>query len=764
MENQIDHNQSFQRLSRARSLSTPAPHVPLRKESAKRLRLRALQPHSLGRRDPESEKPMPATPLYDEPDWPLRQLTPNKHSNIIRDGKFPLSGSEAALESTTAATQPSPLASAVSGERSLSLSSPSPSSSLSTPPHNAIGTLWVSRSIPDMPHLPMSYRNSSSAYRPDRGPNNRDSYHSSLRRDPPPHWREGRHEEVRGSFRSALTNGSSYVDTSGTERSSVITGNSSTTDLANASSESVNMFQGTPNTGDEGMSVDDAIDMYAGDFRDDSAAEDDMETSKDLLKPRRAFGKQLGHEHRRSKSASIIERLNPRFLNASGSSGPSAPSHARSPARTLLSDGRSIPQEPPGLIAMIPLKVPRDRYGFKKASQYLTPEQYDTWNKPYTEYLGRRRRKWVTLMKHYGLPTDHPVRFPPRSEKIKRYIRKGIPPEWRGAAWFWYADGPAHLAKNPGLYWDLIEQVDQGEISEADREHIERDLNRTFPDNIRFKLDPTTTLDSQNEAGGGYLFDGPETPIVRALRRVLQAFATHNPSIGYCQSLNFLAGLLLLFLGEDEEKAFVMLNIITTIHLPGTHGVVLEGANVDIGVLMTSIKESLPAVWAQIDDKEPSASHASVSTRLPTVSLATTAWFMSLYVGTLPIESVLRVWDSFFYEGSKTLFRIALAIFKLGEPEIKAVSDHMEIFQVVQTIPRKLVDANALMETCFKRWNGFGHLSQEVIDSRRAERRRGERARAAGMPAPAADGTVTKQPSSSRRAASRARLRRSKPK
>jgi hypothetical protein len=108
---------------------------------------------------------------------------------------------------------------------------------------------------------------------------------------------------------------------------------------------------------------------------------------------------------------------------------------------------------------------------------------------------------------------------------------------------------------------------------------------------------------------------------------------------------------------------------------------------------------------------------------------------MSCFIGTLPIETVLRVWDSFFYEGSKTLFRIALTIFKLGEQEIKAVNDPMEIFQVVQTIPRRLVDCNVVMEACFKRRNGFGHLSQDTIEARREERRRGyadERARANG--------------------------------
>ena len=50
------------------------------------------------------------------------------------------------------------------------------------------------------------------------------------------------------------------------------------------------------------------------------------------------------------------------------------------------------------------------------------------------------------------------------------------------------------------------------------------------------------------------------------LRRVLQAFALHNPDIGYCQSLNFITGMLLLFL--NEEDAFWLLVTIVETLLP----------------------------------------------------------------------------------------------------------------------------------------------------------------------------------------------------
>jgi TBC1 domain family member 6 len=383
------------------------------------------------------------------------------------------------------------------------------------------------------------------------------------------------------------------------------------------------------------------------------------------------------------------------------------------------------------------MPVPRDRYGFKKETREITVDQYDGWNEKYTEYLERRRTKWEVLMQQYRLDTEQPLRFPPKSDKVKRYVRKGIPPEWRGAAWFWYAGGPDRLSKEPGLYRGLVDKALNGELSDTDREMIERDLHRTFPDSMKFRPDPMeqspfmSALPGRDIRPQGSPAKG-EPRIISSLRRVLQAFAIHNPSIGYCQSLNFLAGLLLLMLDEDEEKAFILLEVITSVHFPGIHAKILE-ANVDIGVLMMCIQESMPAVWNKINDVvEPSQSgrpttsrgrNAPIGSRLPTVHLAMTPWFMSCFINILPIESVLRVWDTLFYEGSKTVFRIGLAVFKHGEQEIRAIREPLEVFQVIQTIPRRILDINGLMESCFKRRNGFGHVSQETIEERRSERR-----------------------------------------
>ncbi|RKF73460.1 TBC1 domain family member 2B [Golovinomyces cichoracearum] len=550
----------------------------------------------------------------------------------------------------------------------------------------------------------------SPIYRPNQSFSKPDYTHSIsdpntiTRQDPSPLQGGVDGEETRSSFRSAVTTNSSFQGTSGTERSSVLTKSSSGTSIYGR---------------EESINVGENLMMNEKAFIDEKSNQKSHaeNTEKTIMSKHEPDFKEYlilpPSEH-------VVIRDSTAIFETYGTDSPRLSTKELSIAikETGVEDEFS-PNRPMTRSTTTQFDETRDRYGFRKKTQYVSLEEYEAWNKPYTVYLARRKKKWIALMRQHNLPTTSPNDFPVRSDKVKRFIRKGIPPSWRGAAWFHYAGGPAMLAKHPGVYEDLVRRSLAGDMTQTDDEIIERDLNRTFPDNIKFKPDP----DPQSPL---YQEDPIETPILKSLRRVLRAFSIYHPKIGYCQSLNFLAGLLLLFM--DEEKSFWMLNIITRIFLPGTHSLTLEGANVDLGVLMSSIKEMMPSVWAKIGnelDGKPSVPSFSAPMRLPPITLCTTAWFMSCFIGTLPIETTLRVWDSFFYEGSKTLFRIALTIFKLGEPQIRAVNDPMEIFQVVQGMPRGMMDCNHLMETCFKRRGGFVKLSQDDIERGREERRRG---------------------------------------
>lgn len=365
-----------------------------------------------------------------------------------------------------------------------------------------------------------------------------------------------------------------------------------------------------------------------------------------------------------------------------------------------------------------------DRYGFGKQTSYVSEEEYNVWWREYARYCIRRKRKWKELLVKSGLPMDNdaPTRFPSRSEKLKRYVRKGIPAEWRGNAWWFFARGQEVLNKNVGVYDQLLEKVEAPNFSSKDTDIIERDLHRTFPDNIHFQ---------RREDGSG------EPAMICSLRRVLRAFSIYNSKIGYCQSMNFLAGLLLLFM--DEERAFWMLVIMTSRYLPGVHSVNLEGVNVNQGVLLLCIKEYLPQFWQRIYSNFSSSENKLVAKneflyKLPAVTLCTASWFMSCFIGVVPIESTLRIWDCLFYEGSHILFKISLAVLELSEqalPKIRFAStgngsnnriiqtddEDLELFQVIQTFPKSLINPNEIFEKAiFKRRIRFNNLNQEEID------------------------------------------------
>ncbi|KAJ5174625.1 uncharacterized protein N7482_000502 [Penicillium canariense] len=560
---------------------------------------------------------------------------------------------------------------------------------------------------------------------------------------------------LRTSVNSAMTSSSSIEQTSGTERSSVLTKSSSITDLSPDTPD-------TPCGMDGGMSVEDAISMYLDGFSDvteePSSPKSRAESKAPSITPppsRDAPFEEVRYPPRTTSLEDVhsIPRLpqsslpEPVLLEPASS----APCIAESvpviasppqtpPPSSLPSDPTplepTLPEEaspnskysrqrqPSKIIIPGPVPPPfnsgndtRDDYGFRKATQYVTLDQYEAWKGSYSRYAALRRAKWYEMLKEHGLQTSDPTVFPAQSSKVKRFVRKGIPSEFRGAAWFWYAGGYEHLNRNPGHYNQLVEKV-MASPSNDDKEHIERDLHRTFPDNLHFKPEPVDTAGPQDSG------ITTETQMIQSLRRVLYAFALHNPKVGYTQSLNFITGMLLLFL--PEEKAFWMLHIITSMYLPGTHEVSLEGANIDLWILMVLLRDTMPGIYAKIasmDGSQPSRGKApplTVNSRLPDITLGLTNWLMSIFIGTLPLETTLRVWDVFFYEGSKTFFRVSLAIFKACERDILGVSDPMEVFQVVQTLPKKLLDANALLEDCFLRRHRVG---QGRIDELRAARR-----------------------------------------
>ncbi len=74
---------------------------------------------------------------------------------------------------------------------------------------------------------------------------------------------------------------------------------------------------------------------------------------------------------------------------------------------------------------------------------------------------------------------------------------------------------------------------------------------------------------------------------------------------------------------------------------------------------------------------------------------------------------MLRIWDTFLYEGSKVLFRFALAIFKYNEEKILALDTSIAIFNLVRAMCQDCRDIDRLVQVrriSLKTMIGFNSL------------------------------------------------------
>uniref|UniRef100_A0A3Q3SSV1 TBC1 domain family member 8B n=1 Tax=Mastacembelus armatus TaxID=205130 RepID=A0A3Q3SSV1_9TELE len=231
-----------------------------------------------------------------------------------------------------------------------------------------------------------------------------------------------------------------------------------------------------------------------------------------------------------------------------------------------------------------------------------------------------------------------------RTEKIQRLIAMGIPESLRGELWMTLSDASSDLESHQGYYISMVQQS-MGHNNLA-TEEIERDLHRSLPDHPAF----------QNPTG------------IAALRRVLTAYAHRNPKIGYCQSMNILASVLLLY--AKEEEAFWLLVAVCERMLPNYFNRRVIGAQVDQSVFEELISERLPEL----------AEHVPDLSALSSVSLS---WFLTLFLSVLPFHSAVCVVDCFFFHGIKAIFQLGLAVLDANAAHLSASTDDGQALMIL---------------------------------------------------------------------------------
>ncbi|XP_070694145.1 TBC1 domain family member 8 [Pempheris klunzingeri] len=231
-----------------------------------------------------------------------------------------------------------------------------------------------------------------------------------------------------------------------------------------------------------------------------------------------------------------------------------------------------------------------------------------------------------------------------RTEKIQRLVAMGIPESLRGELWMTLSDASSELEAHQGYYASQV-QKSMGQSNLA-TEEIERDLHRSLPDHPAF----------QNPTG------------IAALRRVLTAYAHRNPKIGYCQSMNILASVLLLY--AKEEEAFWLLVAVCERMLPDYFNRRVIGAQVDQSVFEELIRERLPELAEHVPD-------------LSSLSSVSLSWFLTLFLSVLPFHSAVCVVDSFFFHGIKAIFQLGLAVLEANAAQLSASTDDGQALMIL---------------------------------------------------------------------------------
>ncbi|XP_041466902.1 TBC1 domain family member 9B-like [Lytechinus variegatus] len=296
-----------------------------------------------------------------------------------------------------------------------------------------------------------------------------------------------------------------------------------------------------------------------------------------------------------------------------------------------------------------------------------------------------------------------------RTVETQHLIIKGLPDSLRGEMWMLYSGAINEMATQPGYYQSLVEQSLGRETIATDE--IERDLHRSLPEHPAF----------QSELG------------IAALRRVLTAYAYRNPTIGYCQAMNIVTSVLLLY--ANEEEAFWLLTAVCERLLPDYYNTRVIGALVDQGVFEALTKETMSELYMKMEE-------------LGMLSMISLSWFLTVFLSVMPFESAVSIMDCFFYDGSKVIFQIALAVLDANYEALLECDDDGQAMVVLSRYLENVGNRDATMphvphssvivgsegkdspqvsvevsELIYNSYHKFGSVSNEKIEKMRLNER-----------------------------------------
>lgn len=276
----------------------------------------------------------------------------------------------------------------------------------------------------------------------------------------------------------------------------------------------------------------------------------------------------------------------------------------------------------------------------EKENQKLQASENDLLNKrlklDYEEITPCLKEVTMVWEKMLSTPGRSKIKFD--MEKMHSAVGQGVPRHHRGEIWKFLAEQyhlkhqfPSKQQPKDTPYKELLKQL-------TSQQHaILIDLGRTFPTHPYFSA----------QLGAGQL----------SLYNILKAYSLLDQEVGYCQGLSFVAGILLLHMGEEE--AFHMLKFLMfdrglrKQYRPDM--IILQIQMYQLSRLLHDYHRDL---YNHLEEHEIGP------------SLYAAPWFLTVFASQFPLGFVARVFDMFFLQGSEVIFKVALSLLGSHKPLI----------------------------------------------------------------------------------------------
>ncbi|XP_008276644.1 TBC1 domain family member 1 isoform X1 [Stegastes partitus] len=261
--------------------------------------------------------------------------------------------------------------------------------------------------------------------------------------------------------------------------------------------------------------------------------------------------------------------------------------------------------------------------------------------------------KEVTLVWEKMLGTAGRAKVKFDTETIHAAVAQGVPRQHRGEIWKFLSEQyllrqtvPSRPPSNHTPYKELLKQL-------TSQQHaILIDLGRTFPTHPYF----------QAQLGAGQL----------SLYNILKAYSLLDPEVGYCQGLSFIAGVLLLHMGEED--AFNMLKFLMyDVGLRKQYRPDMIILQIQMYQLSRLLHDYHRDLYSHLEQQEIGP------------SLYATPWFLTAFASHFPLGFVARVFDMLFLQGSEVIFKVALSLLGSHKPLILQHDNLESIVDFIKT-------------------------------------------------------------------------------